>query len=342
MKTKLLLLAGLLMALAVRADLTAVVTPGYQFPTDGSVVPSYDLLNLLAQPTIAIYGTVGGSNTLAVGSVTGTQLSPSVADGNTIGFNANVPPGLQVLAAGITGPGLKAQSTTNLTLWVDTNYFQLATNTIANTNDTSTTAWLTVQPLALKDTNISATAAIAVSKLAVTSGRLLGGGFTAYTTNNYATTNVQELFVGDGLELRNKTVVVAVTNGGTVTTLSNTLPALSLAPTFTSDLLALPTSSGVVTSNTAHGLLLTNAPPFIRWVLVCQTNNCGYVPGDEVDVWGVHNGANGAPTFSGGGSSNTVWLVKRGAIDWMMTKVRAAQDGTFAELIWKARCYARP
>ena len=94
------------------ADLTAVVTPGYQFPLDGSVAPAYDLLNLLGQPTIQIYGTIGGSNTLAAGSVTGVQLNSSVADGVTVGFNGNNPPGLQTLGAGSRlrgGGGLRGE-----------------------------------------------------------------------------------------------------------------------------------------------------------------------------------------------------------------------------------------
>ena len=102
-----------------RATLTAIVTPGYQFPLDGSVPPAYNLLNELGQPTIQIYGTVGGSNTLAVGSVTGTQLSSSVADGVTIGFNANNPPGLQLLTAGEYGPGLTNTGTSTLAVNAD-------------------------------------------------------------------------------------------------------------------------------------------------------------------------------------------------------------------------------
>ena len=118
-----------------RADLTAVVTPGYQFPLDGSVAPSYALLNLLANPVIQIYGTVGGSNTLAAGSVTGTQLSSSVADGISIGFNANNPPSLQVLAAGIFGAGLTNSGTSQLSVSVNPALtFQQYTNAAGQTN----------------------------------------------------------------------------------------------------------------------------------------------------------------------------------------------------------------
>ena len=126
---------GALVVTPAKADLTAVVTPGYQFPLDGSVPPSFDLLNLLALPTISIYGTVGGSNTLAVGSVTGTQLSSSVADGITIGFNGNTPPSLQFLAAGAVGPGLTNTGTGTLGVQINGSLaFQSNTNPAGKTN----------------------------------------------------------------------------------------------------------------------------------------------------------------------------------------------------------------
>ena len=92
-----------LVCVYARADLTAIVTPGYQFPLDGSIAPSYMLLNELGMPTIQIFGTVGGSNTLAADSVTGAQLANSVPDGVTIGWNASNPRQLQVLTTGIYG-----------------------------------------------------------------------------------------------------------------------------------------------------------------------------------------------------------------------------------------------
>lgn len=135
MKTKILALILLVVSGVARADLTAIVTPGYQFPLDGSVVPSYSLLNLLGQPTITIYGTIGGSNTLAVGSVTGSQLSSSVADGLSIGFNANNPPSLQVLSSGLAGYGLTNSGTSQLSVIVNPALtFQMVTNSLGQTN----------------------------------------------------------------------------------------------------------------------------------------------------------------------------------------------------------------
>ena len=141
------------------ASLSAVVTPGYQFPTDGSVAPTYMLLNELAMPSVAIYGTIGGSNTLAPGSVTTVSFSASVVDGVTVGFNGNSPPGIQVLAAGVAGPGLTASTTTTLGLLTDTNWFVQVTNTPLN-NYTSSTPMLTFK------TNLTALVKIDTNTLA--------------------------------------------------------------------------------------------------------------------------------------------------------------------------------
>ena len=88
--------------LAGRASLSAVVTPGYQYPLDGSVPLSYPLLNLLATPTITIYGTIGGSNTLSPGSVTGTELNANVlTGGGGLAFDGGNPPGIEVATGGV-------------------------------------------------------------------------------------------------------------------------------------------------------------------------------------------------------------------------------------------------
>jgi hypothetical protein len=60
------------------ATLTATVSPGYQFSANER--PTTATLNLLATPTITIFGTVDGSTGLTPGSVTGTMLADSVSD----------------------------------------------------------------------------------------------------------------------------------------------------------------------------------------------------------------------------------------------------------------------
>jgi len=211
----------------VKADLTAIVTPGYQFPLDGSVAPSYSLLNLLGSPTIAIYGTVGGSNTLAAGSVTGVQLNSSVADAVTIGFNGNNPPGLQVLGQGVAGPGLTNNGTTGLTLWVDTNLFSLATNSPVNTNSWWQTPALTLFTNSLTGGLLRTNAGIVPGQMSITSGYLVTGGPMGYTTNGLLQTNGQATMIGTGLTVSNATYNYYRTNAdASVTTVTVTGPVL--------------------------------------------------------------------------------------------------------------------
>jgi hypothetical protein len=102
LKIALLMTALLTPAGPARASLTALVTPGYQFPVDGSISPTYPLLNALALPTITITGTVGGSNTLSPGSVTGTSLAANVlTTGGGLVFDGNNPPGIEIGTQGV-------------------------------------------------------------------------------------------------------------------------------------------------------------------------------------------------------------------------------------------------
>ena len=118
MKNQLIILFLLLAGLA-RASLTAVVQPGFQFPLDGSIAPTFQYLNELATPTVAIYGTIGGANTLTPGSVTSVSFSSSVWDNLSIGLNGNTPGGLQVLAAGVYGNGLTNSGISTLAVNID-------------------------------------------------------------------------------------------------------------------------------------------------------------------------------------------------------------------------------
>jgi len=97
-----ILAAMLAAATTAEASLTAVVTPGYQFPLDGSVAPSYALLDLLATPTVSIYGNLGGSNNVDPGSITGTQLASSVlTTGGGLAWDGGTPQGIELAAQGV-------------------------------------------------------------------------------------------------------------------------------------------------------------------------------------------------------------------------------------------------
>ena len=289
-KIKLLAVLGGLWAVGcglVWADLTAVVTPGYQFPLDGSVTPTYDLLNLLAQPTITIYGTVGGSNTLAVGSVTGVSLSDTLPDGTTIGWNGNTPRQLEVTAAGlVTGQDGLVAVTNMFKLSYDPNYFQLSTNSWPNTNSNTGNGlvlWLTPIPGAF-------------SNAVTLPANALGWGAT-----NVAGSNVPM----SGLLLGPEFTVKPVTNATQSAT--NTGPGLATRY-FTSTEVTMPTLPGL-TLYQAHNL--GYQPTRVRGVLVCKTAELNYMPGDELELAEVSLISSTFWTaFTCGASVTNVWAVR--------------------------------
>lgn len=304
------------------AVLTARVTPGYTFSSTER--PTYSTLNLLGTPTITIFGTVDGSTGLTPGSVTGTMLADSVPDGTSYGstlawITISGGRALQVQAAGLvtnTSP-IYAQDN-SFRLRVDTNQFTIGTNSPGTTNGLPWVA-VTLKAGTLTQSNLSASANIQRSQLASlgTNQFLIGNAAGVNTNGNFNTNDFTLVDNGtNGIEVKRKF--------------------------FTSSLFTLPLSGGVVTSNTAHGLGLTNAPRTVRWVLVCQTNDCGYLVGDEVDVAGFFNTANVGATFSGGASSNLVFLAQRAQLQAVMNKVTGSYDSTLVPASWKAKCYAAP
>lgn len=109
------------------AELTAVVSPGYQF-SDGERA-TVGKLNRLGLPTITITGTLDGTNAgISAGSINANMFSASVVDNATIDFTNSSPQALRIKAAGvgvreissaIAGPGLTGGSGVPLTNNVD-------------------------------------------------------------------------------------------------------------------------------------------------------------------------------------------------------------------------------
>jgi hypothetical protein len=328
MKTKLLflcLLAGL--ALPTRANLQAIVTPGYQYPTDGSVPPTYQTLNLLALPTIQIFGTVGGSNTLAPGSVTGVSMADNFVDGVTIVYNGNSPRQIQVYAPGLVNGYNGLVSTNNLfMLNVDTNLFLITTNSIDNTNAYSggtNESWLTMAPQSLQDTNISPNAMIQPRKISLPAFSLGWGSTNSAVSSN---TPMAGLLIGQEFAVLNETNV----------TLMSTNMGLGLKRNmFTSPLITVG-SSGVLYDH-SHGL--SNTPPVVRFVLVCQTAEQGYFAGDELPLDQVKGGS-GNPCWTYGANSTNVWLASHENTISAFPRTATANNTGLTPADWKAKIYA--
>lgn len=88
------------------AQLTAVVSPGYQFAP--GEVPSTATLNQLGQPSIAISGTVTGTVGLGAKTVDGNNLKDSVVDNITTDYNASSPRAIEIKSGGVMSNQLSA------------------------------------------------------------------------------------------------------------------------------------------------------------------------------------------------------------------------------------------
>jgi hypothetical protein len=326
-----------------KADFTVTVTPGYTFDPVYGPPPTYETLTLLGEPTITVSGTSSGTNLITPGSLTGASMGDDFPDGLYLTWNTASPRQLTALPGAWAGWGLMGTGT-NVMVYVDPNYFQLATNSVANTNSESAfvlnqsvvpAPWLTLVPGSLTDTNIAPGAQIQVSKFGLPAGTLAGGqnwnGGASWPTNGPAT----NVMLGPGLVIQNYSQTFSVTNGPVVTTYTVNAPTVVLQR-FTSGLFALSGSSSQV-ADVPHGLGVS--PGHVHWVLQCQTADRGYIPGDEIDVLGVN--ANQYNAFTGGGNVTNVFLSQNGnAFDFMNKTNGSHGGGTLSS--WEAKCYAEP
>lgn len=345
--------AYLLSLCLASATLTATVSPGYQFSTGEQ--PTTDTLNLLGLPSILISGTVDGTTGLTPGSVNGVMLANSVVDGVTIGFNAASPRQEYVLVPGLvnTNSGLVAAGNNSLQFYGDTNFFTLATNSPANTNSLAggQTNWVTLTTAAsgggIVDAVINSNAAINMSKIYAASNFLAIGG-----SNNTLT---PLMYDPRTLAIQTYTNVTITTNviGGTnfVITVTNIGPALVevayAATVYGVAGTSITNSQGgfghpITTTNGAYISALnpySAVPSFERWVLVCLTNNNGYVSGDELDARSVGGGS--LPAFAMGASATNVWLTAAGQTQTFINKTNGVSV-SFNPIQWNAKAYLKP
>jgi hypothetical protein len=264
-----------------RADLSATVSPGYQFNTTER--PTVTKLNLLGTPTITITGTIGGTNAgIGAATISGTMMVDTFVDGTNITWNTASPRRLKIVDGGvgvtqissnIAGLGLTGGSGTNLNVAVHTN------------------GWLSIY-----------------------NGKL------SVTTN------------GLGIEAINgfTNIVNTLSSNMTSTVLSN--------QTFTS--LDYTIIAGLV-ANTNHSLGVK--PKYVSWVLVCVTNDLGYVVGDEVAPGSFMMQDAQVPMFAWGANTTNVFLIKSAQSgDEQIARKDTGAAGGWTSTNWKARCYARP
>jgi hypothetical protein len=337
------------------ASLTAIVTPGYQFPIDGSVPPTYPLLNQLAIPDISIVGTIGGSNTLAPGSVTGVSLADTLPEGGvlslpvlqTIGWTANSPRQLAVNVPGLVNGlgGITAIVSSNqLYLNVDPSEFLLVTNSYNNTNSSFNTGstltnWLTLKPGGLAGNLITTNGQENVGSLSVPFPLVGGGALVGSLTNSANTNGYGAVIYVQPQQLAIYNDINVVSNAANTGTLTNTGPTLHLLH-FTSPLFAVGSSYNYWT-NVPHYLGAT--PSQVRCVLVCQTADQGYPPGFELPYLSSDDNPPlvGAPW---GADATNVWAYLPVSQNDAM-KISTAGNNSKVSLNlanWRLKIYARP
>lgn len=171
-----------------------------------------------------------------------------------------------------------------------------------------------------------------IGPLAVLPGQVddsvFGNGLTR-TAHGPASVNVDGVTIGFDASTPEK---IQVLNGSLALDKLTAGAQASLNRTAT----ALITLTPNVLMTSAHSLA---APPSIaRWVLVCQTADSGYNPGDEMDIPQI-GGNNGS--FQGGADGTNVFLVFNPNGSKFNTLNKSTGNSTSAALPanWKAKCY---
>lgn len=302
----LLVLSALSLQPSAFAQLTVRVTPGKTFRENER--PTTATLNQLGKPTIEVFGTVGGTNvSLGTNSVLGSHLSDSVVDNITIEFNSDVPRAIRVKAYSI---GTNVVST-NLAGAGLTGGGGLPLSVLYDTNvfTVDTNNALTWQ------TNVD------LSLLAL---KLAESYIFIGDTNNHAKAIALD---GNVFEVNTN-----VDTNGVLTLRDNLLNG------FTS--FEYPISLGLIVA-TNHGV--GTIPKLFNVVLVCQTNEFGWVAGDEISTVNLGDGSFNGPIFNSAATATQVLLFchnNANAMRWFNKTTGAAV--TLTRPRWKIKAYARP
>lgn len=274
------------------AELSTVVVPGYTFSAGERL--TLEKLNLAARPSVYVTGTVDGSNALSAGSVFPVHLAPSVA-GSNLTYTAS---GLVIANAGV---GVNQFSSAALGLGLTGG----SGSTIRTAVDTNTITWagnLLSVGAGLSNANLSATAAVEVSKLASVPDTLVGaasGGNIHIGLGNYFS-----------------------------------IVGTNLVPTIWST--NFDTISAVVATNVPHGL---GRVPQVRAVALCLDTDAGYAAGDEVDVANLQNSSQ-VNMVSWGGNATNVFISTRAVSGLEIVPKGGGAKTGIDETKWRFKVYA--
>ena len=295
MKTRLTILLIGMTIIGAWAELSTVVSPGYTFSPGERM--TLEKLNLLGRPVVFVTGTVDGSNALSAGSVFPVHLNAAVA-GSNLTYTAsglvvaNQGAGANQLATNAFGLGLTGGGGSVLRTVVDTNTITWLGNA------------LTVGA-GLSNANLSATAAIAITKLVGVTNTVIGGGPAG--TNQTFTLTSPLRFNGSTIEI----------------------------PSFSYQTATNPGSGLIV--NQAHGL--SNAPVWVRAYLVCETTDRSYEVGDMITAEAVTS--SDATSFVVGANSTNVFVTARSDAWETQAKGDAGSKDNLTKTSWSLKVVAQ-
>jgi hypothetical protein len=159
-----------------------------------------------------------------------------------------------------------------------------------------------------------------------------GAGLTSLNASQLTTGTVPQALLPVAVVTNNAT---GVTLGGTFNGNGSGLTNLTVT-TFTSSLFVISNSAATII--VSHNLGVT--PTFVRWVMVCQTNDVGYNVGDEVQI--DNQNFSTTPVFTEGANSNNVFLCMNSINVGVNNKTNAASRASITDARWRFKCYARP
>lgn len=103
----------------------------------------------------------------------------------------------------------------------------------------------------------------------------------------------------------------------------------------------LPNAGTAITNTHTLG----HIPAMVRWVLKCNTNDIGYVAGDEVELASAgYWSAGDTPAFSAWFNSTNCGVARndQSPVVQLFDRVGTASEATLTESRWKLKAYARP
>lgn len=289
-------------------QLTTTVYPGYTLQPGERI--TIDKLNLMASPTVVVSGSSTGM-VIAAGSITAASITTNAFDQVTItgGWDGSaattVVVNYETNALGVVAGKLGVKTNGIGTV-------QLATNFLRNYH------FLTNWP---DDLTVNSTVTVNTS--------------TTDVHTNFFLLTAASLNVGTNGSPTNTTL--ALTSIGAITasaTFSNAVVSNGLFTTAEYQLF-----EGRISTNHNLGVV----PTWVRWVMVCKTNDVGYAAGEEIGVDGAGDSdQSSARQFVQGASSTALFLIMQDANVYINNGTNGDATTLLTEERWRVKGYAKP